>query len=61
MAIHSVRTRVTSRTRSDPRARSSRRRSASARSTEQHGTRGMRSAVRGVGVPQIVVTIMLCR
>jgi hypothetical protein len=61
MGIHSVRTRVTSRTRRGPRASSARSRSASARSTEQQGSRGMRSALRGVGVPQIVVTIMLWR
>ena len=61
IAIQSVRTRVTSRTRSGPRASLSRSRSASARRIEQHGVRGMRSAVAGVGVPQIVVTIMLWR
>jgi len=61
MGIHSVRTRVTSRTRSGPCRSRARRASAFTRLMEQHGSFGMRHAVSGVGVPQIVVTIMLWR
>ena len=61
IGIHSVRTRVTSRTRSGPALSRARRPSASTFLIEQHGSFGMRHAVSGLGVPQIVVTIMLCR
>ncbi len=61
MGIHSVRTRVTSRTRSGPSLSRARRLSASTFLIEQHGSFGIRHAVSGVGVPQMVVTIMLWR
>src|SRR5213593_2122227 len=61
MGVHPVRTRVVMRTRSGPRARSPRRRSPSAPRIDRHGVAGIRHAVSGAGVPQIVVTIMLWR
>ena len=61
MGIQPVRTRVVMPTRSGPRARSPRKRSPAAPRIDKHGVDGIRHAVSGAGVPQIVVTIMLWR